>query len=142
MKNTESIFGFLNPTENTLKRFQVFSRFPFFEKKRKPRNDVLAKDNARLELGICAIQNESIQYQCSFNVQALLNWQRLPLGSLGIAFFRPSPLFLPQDGVMPLYSIGSLAMACFGVVDNLSEIQEKLISDGHLFYTQNNMFEV
>jgi hypothetical protein len=104
-KLTESIFGFLNPKENTLKRFQVFSRFPFFEKKRKPRNDVLAKENARLELGICAIQNESIQHQCSFDVQALLNWQIPPLGGLGIAFFRPSPLFLPQDGVMPLYSI-------------------------------------
>ncbi len=93
MKMTESIFGFWNPTENTLKRFQVFSRFPFFEKKRKPRNDTLAKENARLELGICTLQNEFIQYRCSFNVSNLLNddWQP-PIGGLGIAFFRPSPL--------------------------------------------------
>ncbi|MCK5522570.1 MAG: hypothetical protein KAI83_05475 [Thiomargarita sp.] len=128
MKNTESIFGFLNPKENTLKRFQTL-------------HDVLAKEKARLELGICGIQNESIQYRCSFDVQTLLNWQRQSLGGLGIAFFRPSPLFLPQYGVMPLFSIGHLAVTCLGVIDNLPEIREKLISDGHLFYTQNNMAE-
>ena len=74
-------------------------------------------------------------------MQTLLNWQRPPLGSLGIAFFRPSPLFLPQDGVMPLYSIGRIAVTCLGDFFNLPEIREKLISNGHLLYTQNNMAE-
>jgi cell division protein FtsB len=64
----ESLFSFRNPTENTLKSFQVFSRFPFFEKKRKPRNDTLAKENTRLELEICTLQNELIEYQHSSDV--------------------------------------------------------------------------
>jgi hypothetical protein len=125
MKMTESIFGFWNPTENTLKRFQVL-------------RDALAKENARLELGICTLQNESIQYRCSFNVSELLNddWQP-PIGGLGIAFFCPSPLFLPQYGVMPLYSIGHIAVAYLGVIDNLSEIREKLIYYGVQFDTTN-----
>jgi glutamine phosphoribosylpyrophosphate amidotransferase len=129
MKLTESIFGFWNSTEKTVKRFQML-------------RDVLAKDHARLELVICTLKNESIQSWCSSNVSELLddNWQP-PIGSLGIAFFRPSPLFLPQYGVMPLFSIGDIAVAYFGVIDNLSEIREKLIYYGYSFYTQNNMAE-
>jgi len=82
MKNTESIFGFWNPTEKTVKRFHKL-------------HDVLAKDHARLELVICTLQNESIQSWCSFDVSKLLNDLQLPLGGLGIAFFRPSPFFTP-----------------------------------------------
>ncbi|MCK5524259.1 MAG: hypothetical protein KAI83_14095 [Thiomargarita sp.] len=123
---TESIFGFWNPTENTVKRFQVL-------------HDALAKENARLELGICTLQNEFIQYRCSFDVRTLLNgWQP---GVLGIAFFRPTPLFLPQYGVMSLYSIGDIAVACLGVIDNLPEIREKLISHGYQFYSKENAVE-
>ncbi|MCK5521575.1 MAG: hypothetical protein KAI83_00445 [Thiomargarita sp.] len=110
-----------------MKRFQVL-------------HDVLAKDHARLELGICTLQNEHIQYQHSFDVYSLLSddWQRQPpIGGLGIAFFRPSPLFLPQYGVMPLYLIGHIAVAYLGVIDNLSQIREKLISDGVQFDTTN-----
>jgi hypothetical protein len=128
-KMNESIFGFWNPTENTLKRFHQL-------------HDVLAKDHARLELVICTLQNESIQSWCSSDVSKLLNDLQLPLGGLGIAFFRPSPLFLPQYGVMPIYSIGHIAVACLGVIDNLPEIREKLISNGVQFDTKNNVFEV
>jgi glucosamine 6-phosphate synthetase-like amidotransferase/phosphosugar isomerase protein len=136
----KGIFGFWNPTENTLERFKVFSSFPFFEKKRKPRNDVLATDHARLELGICTLQNEQIQYQYAYDVSSLLSdWQFN--GGLGLAFFRPTPIGSPQDCAMPFFSIGAIAVASLGVIDNLSEIREKLISDGNLFYTQNNMAE-
>jgi len=128
MNITESIFCFWNPTENTLKRFHQL-------------HDVLAKDHTRLELVICRLQNESIQSWCSFDVSKLLNDLQLPLGGLGIAFFRPSPLFLPQYDVMPIYSIGHIAVACIGVIDNLPEIREKLISDGVHFDTQNNVAE-
>jgi hypothetical protein len=129
MNMNESIFGFWNPTENTLKRFQGL-------------RDVLAKDHARLELVICTLENESIQSWCSFDVHTLLSsdWQP-PIGGLGIAFFRPSPLFLPQYGVMPIYSIGQIAVAYFGVIDNLSEIREKLIYFGYQFDTKNNVAE-
>ncbi|MDM8562616.1 hypothetical protein QUF54_04605, partial [Candidatus Marithioploca araucensis] len=60
----------------------------------------------------------------------------------GNRFFRPSPLFLPKYGVMPIYSIGHIAVACLGVIDNLPEIREKLISDGVQFDTKDNVFEV
>jgi len=71
----------------------------------------------------------------SFNMQRLLSdWQP---GGLGIAFFRPSPLFLPQYGVMPIYSIGQIAVACIGVIDNLPEIREELISDDYQFHSKN-----
>jgi glucosamine 6-phosphate synthetase-like amidotransferase/phosphosugar isomerase protein len=60
---------------------------------------------------------------------------------LGIAFFRPFPLFLPQSGVMPIYSIGHIAVACLGVIDNLPEIREKFISDGVQFDTKDNVAE-
>jgi hypothetical protein len=62
----------------------------------------------------------------------LSDWQP-PIGGLGIAFFRPSPLFLPQYGVIPIYSIGHIAVAYLGVIDNLPEIREKLISYGVQF---------
>jgi glutamine phosphoribosylpyrophosphate amidotransferase len=133
----KGIFGFWNPTENTLERFKVFSRFPFFEKKRKPRNDVLATDHARLELGICTLQNEQIQFQYAHDVSSLLSdWQKQHL-NLGIAFFRPTPLFSPPDCVMPFFSIGAIAVAYFGIIDNIFEIREKLISDGYQFYSKN-----
>ncbi len=67
----------------------------------------------------------------------LLNDWQPPIGGLGIAFFRPSPLFLPQYGVMPIYSIGHIAVAYFGVIENLSERREKLISDEVHFDTTN-----
>jgi asparagine synthetase B (glutamine-hydrolysing) len=124
MKNTESIFGFWNPTKNTLKRFQVL-------------HDVLAKDHVRLELVICTLENESIQSRYSFDVHTLLSSNWALNGGLGIAFFRPSPLFLPQYGVMPIYSIGHIAVTYLGEIDNLFEIREKLISDGVQFDTTN-----
>jgi hypothetical protein len=58
----ENIFGFWNPTENTLKRFKGL-------------RDVLAKDHARLELVICTLQEEYIQSWCSLDVSELL-WRR------------------------------------------------------------------
>ncbi|MCK5523924.1 MAG: hypothetical protein KAI83_12400 [Thiomargarita sp.] len=125
MNINESIFGFWNATENTLKRFQVL-------------RDVLAKDHARLELVICTLKNEYIQSRCSLDVSDLLSDWQPPIGGLGIAFFRPTPLFLPQYGVMPIYSIGHIAVAYFGVIENLSERREKLISDGVQFDTKNN----
>jgi len=77
-----SILGFVNQTENTLKRFQGL-------------RDKLAKENARLELVICTLENEYIQSQCSLDVSELLSdWQFN--GGLGIAFFRPSPFFCPN----------------------------------------------
>jgi glutamine phosphoribosylpyrophosphate amidotransferase len=124
----QSIFGFWNPTENTLKHFQVLQA-------------VLAKENARLELGICTLQKGQIQFQYSHDVSTLLNdWQFK--GGLGIAFFRPTPIGSSQDGVIPLYSIGHIAVAYFGVIDNLSEMQEKLLSYGYEFYSKKNGFEV
>jgi glutamine phosphoribosylpyrophosphate amidotransferase len=63
-------------------------------------------------------------------------------GGLGIAFFRPSPIFLPQYGVIPLCSTGHIAVAYLGVIDdNISEIREKLISDGYQFNSKNNVAE-
>ncbi|MCP3927602.1 MAG: hypothetical protein GY705_00695, partial [Bacteroidetes bacterium] len=98
---------------------------------------VLAKENARLELGICTLQNGQIQFQYSHDVSTLLDdWQFK--GGLGIAFFRPTHLFSPQDCVIPLYSIGHIAMAYLGVIDNLSEIREKLLCYGYQFYSKNN----
>ncbi len=122
---THSIFCFLNPTENTLKRFKVL-------------RDVLAEENKRLELGICTLQkNEPIQFQYAYDLSSLLNdWQFN--GGLGIAFFRPTPIGSSQNCVMPFYSIGQIAVAYLGVIDNLPEIQEKLISDGVQFYSKNN----
>jgi glucosamine 6-phosphate synthetase-like amidotransferase/phosphosugar isomerase protein len=68
----------------------------------------------------------------------LSGWQP---GVLGIAFFRPSPLFLPQYDVMPLYSSGQIAVVCLGVIDNLPEIREKLASYGYQFYSKENAVE-
>ncbi len=120
----QSIFGFWKPTENTLKHFQVLQA-------------ILAKENARLELGICTLQNGQIQFQYSHDVSTLLNdWQFN--GGLGIAFFRPTPIGSSQYGVIPLYSIGHIAMVYLGVIDNLSEIQEKLFSYGYEFYSPKN----
>jgi glutamine phosphoribosylpyrophosphate amidotransferase len=125
----QSIFGFWKPTENTLKHFQVLQQA------------ILAKDHARLELGICTLQNGQIQFQYSHDVSTLLNdWQFN--GGLGIAFFRPTPIGSSQYSVIPLYSIGHIAMAYLGVIDNLSEIREKLLSYGYEFYSQKNGFEV
>jgi asparagine synthetase B (glutamine-hydrolysing) len=59
-------------------------------------------------------------------------------GGLGIAFFRPTPRFSPPNSVMPFYSIGHIAVAYFGDVFNLSEIREKLISDGYQFHSKKN----
>jgi hypothetical protein len=124
----KSVFGFWNPTENTLKHFKMLEA-------------VLAKEHARLELGICTLQNGQIQFQYSYDVSTLLSdWQFN--GGLGIAFFRPTHLFSPQDCVIPLYSIGHIAVAYLGVIDNLSEMREKLISYGYHFDTKNNGFEV
>jgi hypothetical protein len=126
MNHTESIFGFWNPTEKTVKRFQVL-------------HDVLAKDHAQLELVICTLENEYIQSQCTFDLSKLLlsDWQP-PIGGLGLAFFRPYPLFLPQYGVIPIYSTGHIAVAYLGVIDNLSEIREKLTSYGVQFMNSKN----
>jgi glucosamine--fructose-6-phosphate aminotransferase (isomerizing) len=123
----KGIFGFWNPTENTLERFKVL-------------RDVLAKDHARLELGICTLQNEQIQYQYAYDVSKLLSdWQFN--GGLGIAFFRPTPIGSPQNCVMPFFSIGHIAVAYLGVIDNLSERQERLISYGYRFYSKKNWAE-
>jgi glutamine phosphoribosylpyrophosphate amidotransferase len=123
----ESLFGFRNPTENTLKCFQVL-------------HDVLAKENTRLELGICTLQNESIEYHYSLDVSKLLsNWQ--PINGLGIAFFRPTPIDSLLNCVMPIYSLGHIAVACIGVIDNLFEIREKLIFFRYRFHYKNNAVE-
>jgi hypothetical protein len=124
----ENIFGFWNPTENTLKRFKGL-------------RDVLAKENARLELVICLLENEYIQSWCSLDVSELLSSDWQLNGGLGIAFFRPSPIFLPQYGVIPIYSTGYVAVAYLGVIDNISEIRDKLISDGYQFNSKNNVAE-
>ncbi|MCP3890053.1 MAG: hypothetical protein GY702_14460, partial [Desulfobulbaceae bacterium] len=128
MNINSSIFGFWNPTENTLKRFQGL-------------RDVLAKDHARLELVICTLQDEYIQSWCSLDVSELLSSDWQLNGGLGIAFFRPSPIFFPQYGVIPIYSTGHIAVAYLGVIDNISEIREKLISDGYQFNSKNNVAE-
>ncbi len=124
----ESLFGFRNPTENTLKCFQVL-------------HDVLAKKNVRLELEICTLQNELIEYHCSLDLSELLShWQSI--GDLGIAFFRPAPIGSLLNCTIPIYSFGDVAVTCLGVIDNLSEIQEQLISYGYQFNSKNNVFEV
>ncbi len=123
-----SILGFVNQTENTLKRFQGL-------------HDKLAKENARLELVICTLENEYIQSQCSMDVSELLSDWHFNDGGLGIAFFRPYPIFLPQYGVIPIYSNGHIAAAYLGVIDNISEIRDKLICDGYQFNSKNNVAE-
>ncbi len=123
----ESLFGFRNPTENTLKSFQVL-------------HDRLAKENVRLELEICSLQNELIEYHRSLDLSELLsNWQSI--GSLGIVFFRPTPIDSPLNGAIPIYSFGDVAVICLGVIDNLLEIQEKLIFYGYQFNSKNNAAE-
>jgi glutamine phosphoribosylpyrophosphate amidotransferase len=123
---TESILGIWNPTKNTLKSFEVM-------------HDVLAKDDVLLELGICTLHNEFIQYRYSFNMQRLLSdWQMLPPSDLSIACFRPISIFSSDSsGVIPVHSIGHIAVTCLGVIDNLSEVQEKLISYGYQLDTKN-----
>ncbi|MCP3892249.1 MAG: hypothetical protein GY702_25765, partial [Desulfobulbaceae bacterium] len=103
--------------------------------------DVLAKDHARLELVICTLQDEYIQSWCSLDVSELLSSDWQLNGGLGIAFFRPSPIFLPQYGVIPIYSTGEIAVAYLGVIDNISEIRDKLIYDGYQFNSKNNVAE-
>ncbi len=123
----DSIFGFLNPTENTLKSFQALQ-------------NVLAKENAQLELGICTLQNGFIEYHHSLDASSLLsNWQ--PIGGLGIAFFRPTSIGSHLNGAIPIYSIGHIAVACLGEVFNLFEIRENLINLGYRFNSKNNTAE-
>lgn len=122
----ESLFGIWNPTENTLKKIQALY-------------DVLAKNEELLELEIYTLQNEQIQSQYAFDVLTLLNhdWQEQPLSGLSIAFLRPTPIytvyFPEESGAMPIHSTKHIAVAYLGIIDNLSEIQEKLFSYGYQF---------
>ncbi len=71
MNMNESLFGFRNPTENTLKRFQVL-------------HDTLAKENVRLELEICTLQNEPIEYHRSLDVIEAKVFLQKTLASIGV----------------------------------------------------------
>ena len=133
----ESIIGIWNPTknttENTLTGFQAM-------------RVALAKDDTLLELEICTLQNEQIQHLYAFDALALLSdWQeqKQPFGDLSLAFFRPTPIdtvYLPEESgaiPIPIHSIGHIAVACLGVIDNLTEIREKLISYGYRLEIKN-----
>jgi hypothetical protein len=108
-----NIFGIWCPTEKTLKGFQIL-------------RDVFAKENVRLESGIYTLQNRHFQHQYLFDALPIGSPQQL-LGSLNLGFFCPTPASYPDgsDDVISLYSVGRVAVACIGVIDNLSEIQKQ-----------------
>jgi glutamine phosphoribosylpyrophosphate amidotransferase len=123
---TENIFGIWNPTEKTLNGFQAL-------------HSALAKHYALLDLEISTLHNDRIQHQDSFDIPTLLSdWQKQLLSGSSIAFFRPNPIYsLDDSDAIPMFSNGRIAVACLGVIDNLSEMQEKLFSYGYGFQTQN-----
>jgi hypothetical protein len=55
------------------------------------------------------------------------------IGSLDITFFRPTPIGSFLNCTIPIYSAGHITVACLGVIENLPEIRETLISYGYEF---------
>jgi len=122
---TESIFGVWNPTANTSKCFEMLQ-------------DILAKDNAQLELGIYTRKDFGIQSHSSHVRTLLSGWHLPPLGDLSIAFFRPTPIgSVDSSNVILRHSIGNIAVTCFGFIYNLPEIQKKLTSYGYKIDIRN-----
>jgi hypothetical protein len=123
---TENIFGIWNPTEKTLTGFQAL-------------HSALAKHYALLDLEISTLHNDRIQHQDSFDIPTLLSeCTKQLLGGSSLAFFRPNPIYSPDgSGAISLFSNGRIAVTCIGVIDNLSEMQEKLFSYGYGFQTKN-----
>jgi hypothetical protein len=126
-----SLFGVWNPTKNTLTDLQAL-------------HDALAKEEKLLELDIYTLRNEQIDSRYAFNAQTLLNeWQgqKQPFGDLNIAFIRPIPIdtvyFPDESRAMPIHSTGHIAVTYLGVIDNLSEIRDKLFSYGYEWNTKN-----
>ena len=123
---TESILGILNPTLNTLKGFKIL-------------HNVLKKEGTLLESGICTLHNDFIRYQCSSNIQKLLSdWQKLPSSDLNIACFRPLSIFNSNcSDAISMHSIGHIAVTCFGVINNISEMSEELTLYGYQLDNEN-----
>jgi len=126
MANTANIFGVWYPTEKTLKGFRAMRA-------------ILAEDNSRLELGVYSLHNGRIQYHHYFDVHTLLSdWQELPFSSFSIAVFRKIPIGDKDDSsAISMFSTGHIAVMCIGVIDNLPEIPEKLISCGYQLDTKS-----
>jgi hypothetical protein len=122
----ESLFGIWNPTKDTLTCFQVL-------------HDVFAlkTDPIRFGLGITTLRDDSIQYRYYSDVLTLLKqWYQHPLGDLSLAFFRPTPMASEELGAIPIFSTKRIAAKCLGVIDNLSEIQNDLLSYGYTLHSQ------
>jgi hypothetical protein len=130
MYKENSLFGVWNPTKHTLTGLQAL-------------HNALAKEETLLELEIYTLQNEQIDSQYAFDAQTLLKeWQgqQQPFGDLNIAFLRLTPMdtiYLPESRVMPTHSTGHITVTCLGVIDNLSEIRDKLFLYGYEWNIKN-----
>jgi glucosamine--fructose-6-phosphate aminotransferase (isomerizing) len=88
-------------------------------------------------LGISTLRDDGIQYRYDSDVLTLLKqWYRHPLGDFSLAFFRPAPMASEEIGAIAMFSTKRIVARCVGVIDNLSEIQDDLLSYGYTFNTQ------
>ncbi len=96
MKKTESIFGFWNPTEKTVKRFHQFSRFPFFFQKTETSKRCLSKRSRTARISDMQtperVDSILVLIRCVEVVKRLTTAPR----RFGYRFFSPiSPFFTP-----------------------------------------------